>query len=75
MACWRHEPARYLTTDDAAVVSGRPAVLETGDRSAVARAGDVARARGMGPRLADRRSGRESLYKALALGAKPRLIL
>jgi probable addiction module antidote protein len=49
------------------------AVLETGDTDLLLLAlGDVARARGMAQVAKDAGLGRESLYKALAPGAKPR---
>lgn len=66
------DAARYLT-DDAAVVEYMNAVLETGDSDLLLMAlGDVARARGMAQVAKDTGLGRESLYKALAPGAKPR---
>jgi probable addiction module antidote protein len=49
------------------------AVLETNDPDFLLLAlGDVARARGMAQIARDSGLGRESLYKALAPGAKPR---
>jgi probable addiction module antidote protein len=49
------------------------AVLETGDSDLLLMAlGDVARACGMAQVAKDTGLGRESLYKALAPGAKPR---
>ncbi len=66
------DAARYLT-DDAAVAEYMTAVLETEDPDLVLLAlGDVARARGMAQVAKDAGLGRESLYKALAPGAKPR---
>jgi probable addiction module antidote protein len=66
------DAARYLT-DDAAVAEYLTAVLETGDADLLLLAlGDVARARGMAQTARDAGLGRESLYKALAPGAKPR---
>ena len=66
------DAARYLT-DDAAVAEYMNAVLETGDADLLLMAlGDVARARGMAQVAKDTGLGRESLYKALAPGAKPR---
>jgi probable addiction module antidote protein len=66
------EAARYLT-DDAAVAEYMTAVLETEDADLLLLAlGDVARARGMAQVAKDAGLGRESLYKALAPGAKPR---
>jgi probable addiction module antidote protein len=66
------DAARYLT-DDAAVVEYMTAVLETGDPDLLLLAlGDVARARGMSQIAMDAGLGRESLYKALTPGSKPR---
>jgi probable addiction module antidote protein len=64
--------ARYLT-DDAAIAEYMSAVLETGDAKLLLLAlGDAARARGMAQVAKAAGLGRESLYKALAPGAKPR---
>jgi probable addiction module antidote protein len=66
------DAARYLT-DDAAVAEYMTAALETGDSDLLLLAlADVARARGMAQVAKDAGLGRESLYKALAPGAKPR---
>ena len=66
------DAARYLT-DDAAVAEYMTAVLETQDPDLLLMAlGDVARARGMAQVAKEAGLGRESLYKALAPGAKPR---
>jgi len=66
------DAARYLT-DDAAVAEYMTAVFEMEDPDLVLVAlGDVARARGMAQVAKDAGLGRESLYKALAPGAKPR---
>ena len=66
------DAARYLN-DDAAITEYMAAVLETGDPDLLLLAlGDVARARGMAQVAKDSGLGRESLYKALAPGAKPR---
>ncbi len=66
------DAARYLT-DDAAIAEYMTAVLETGDSDLLLLAlGDVARARGMAQVAKDAGLGRESLYKALSPGAKPR---
>ena len=66
------DAARYLT-DDEAVAEYLTAVLETSDPDLLLLAlGDVARARGMAQIAKDSGLGRESLYKALAPGAKPR---
>ncbi len=49
------------------------AVLQSGDSNLLLRAlGEVARVRGMAKVARDTGLGRESLYKALAPGAKPR---
>jgi probable addiction module antidote protein len=64
--------ARYLT-DEAAVAEYITAILEADDPDLLLRAlGDVARARGITQVAKDAGLGRESLYKALAPGAKPR---
>ncbi|MFL6193558.1 MAG: addiction module antidote protein [Thermoanaerobaculia bacterium] len=66
------DAARYLT-DDEAIAEYITAVLEIGDADLLLLAlGDVARARGMAQVAKDAGLGRESLYKALAPGAKPR---
>ena len=66
------DAARYLT-EDKAVAEYMSAVLETGDPELLLAAlGDVARAKGMARVAKDSGLGRESLYKALAPGAKPR---
>ena len=66
------DAARYLT-DDAAIAEYMTAILETDDPDLLLLAlGDVARARGMAQVAKDSGLGRESLYKALAPGAKPR---
>lgn len=66
------DAARYLD-DDAAIAEYLTAVLETDDSDLLLVAlGDVARARGMAQVAEASGLGRESLYKALAPGAKPR---
>ncbi|TAM40482.1 MAG: putative addiction module antidote protein [Burkholderiaceae bacterium] len=66
------DAAKYLT-DDEAVSEYMNAVLEAEDPDLLLLAlGDVARARGMAQVAKDAGLGRESLYKALAPGAKPR---
>lgn len=66
------DAARYLT-DDVAIAEYMTAVLESGDSNLLLLAlGDIARARGMAQVAKDSGLGRESLYKALAPGAKPR---
>ena len=66
------DATRYLR-DDAAIAEYMSAVLEANDSDLLLLAlGDVARARGMAQVAKDSGLGRESLYKALAPGAKPR---
>ncbi len=60
-------------TDDQAFAAYMNTVLEADDTDLLLRAlGDVARARGMSFVARESGLGRESLYKALAPGAKPR---
>jgi probable addiction module antidote protein len=67
------DAARYLTDEDA-IAEYMTAVLETEDTDLLLLAlSDVARAKGMAQVAKDAGLGRESLYKALAPGAKPRL--
>ena len=62
-----------MVYNDFAIAEYMTAVLETGDHDLLLLAlGDVARARGMAQVAKDAGLGRESLYKALAPGAKPR---
>jgi probable addiction module antidote protein len=66
------DATRYLK-DEAAIAEYMAALLEAGDTDLLLVAlGDVARARGMAQVAKDTGLGRESLYKALAPGAKPR---
>ena len=66
------DAARYLG-DDAAIAEYVTAILEANDPDLLLLAlGDVARAKGMAQVAKDAGLGRESLYKALAPGAKPR---
>lgn len=66
------DAARYLD-DDEAIAEYMTAVLETNDSDLLLLAlSDVARAKGMAQVAKDAGLGRESLYKALAPGAKPR---
>jgi probable addiction module antidote protein len=66
------DAARYLT-DDEAVAEYMNAVLEAEDSDLLLLAlGDIARARGMAQIAKEAGLGRESLYKALTPGAKPR---
>lgn len=67
------DAARYLT-DDEAIAEYMTAVLDTEDTELFLLAlSDVAWAKGMAQVAKDAGLGRESLYKALAPGAKPRL--
>jgi probable addiction module antidote protein len=66
------DAARYLA-DDAAVAEYITAVLEADDPELLLLAlADIARARGMAEVAKQAGLGRESLYKALSPGAKPR---
>lgn len=66
------DAARYFN-DDEAVAEYMTAVLETNDPDLLLLAlSDIARAKGMAQIAKDAGLGRESLYKALAPGAKPR---
>jgi probable addiction module antidote protein len=66
------DAAEYLT-DDATIAEYINAILEEDDTDLLLMAlGDVARARGMAKVAKESGLGRESLYKALAPGAKPR---
>lgn len=66
------DASRYLISE-AAVAEYMAAVLESGDPDLVLLAlSDVARARGMAQLAKDAGLGRESLYKTLTPGAKPR---
>ena len=66
------DAARYLD-DDEAIAEYVTAVLETNDPDLLLLAlSDVARAKGMAQVATDAGLGRESLYKALSPGAKPR---
>ena len=66
------DAARYLN-DDEAIAEYMTAVLEVNEPELLLMAlSDVARAKGMAQVAKDAGLGRESLYKALAPGAKPR---
>lgn len=66
------DAARYLT-DEAAIAEYMTAMLEANEPDLLLLAlGDIARARGMAQIAKEAGLGRESLYKALAPGAKPR---
>lgn len=66
------DAARYLDSEEA-VAEYMTAVLEADDPDLLLLAlGDTARAKGMAQVAKDAGLGRESLYKALTPGAKPR---
>jgi probable addiction module antidote protein len=66
------DAARYLDSDEA-VAEYMSAMLEANDPDLLLLAlGDVARAKGMAQIAKEAGLGRESLYKALTPGAKPR---
>ena len=66
------DAARYLDNDEA-IAEYMTVVLEANDPDLLLVAlSDVARAKGMAQVARDAGLGRESLYKALAPGAKPR---
>lgn len=66
------DAARYLDSEEA-IAEYMTAALEAEDPDLLLLAlGDVARAKGMAQVAKDAGLGRESLYKALAPGAKPR---
>lgn len=66
------DAARYLGDDDA-IAEYLTAILETDDPNLLLLAlSDVARAKGIAQVAKDAGLGRESLYKTLAPGAKPR---
>ena len=66
------DAARYLN-DDEAIAEYMTAVLEANDPDLLLLAlADVARAKGMAQVAKDAGLGRESLYKALSPGVKPR---
>lgn len=66
------DAARYLT-DESAVAEYLSAILESDDPDLLLLAlSDIARARGMAEVAKASGLGRESLYKALSPGAKPR---
>ena len=66
------DPVRYLD-DDEAIAEYLTIALESDDPDLLLLAlGDVARAKGMAQVAKDAGLGRESLYKALTPGSKPR---
>ncbi len=69
----RFDASEYLDSEEA-IAAYLNAALEEGDADLlIAAIGDVAKARGMAKVAADAGLGRESLYKTLAPGSKPRL--
>lgn len=66
------EAAEYLDSEDAIAVYLSAALEEDDPALFLAALADVAKARGMTKMAKDAGVGRESLYKALAPGAKPR---
>jgi probable addiction module antidote protein len=68
----RFDASEYLDSEEA-IAEYINAIIEDGDPELLLAAiADVAKARGMAKVAADAGLGRESLYKALAPGAKPR---
>jgi len=68
----KFDAAAYLNNEEA-IAEYLTAVMEKNDLDLLlAAVGDVAKARGMATIARDSGLGRESLYKALAPGAKPR---
>lgn len=68
----KFDAAEYLDTDEV-IAAYLNAALEDEDPNVfLAAVGDVAKARGMSQLAREAGLGRESLYKALAPGAKPR---
>ena len=66
------DAARYLDSDEA-IAEYMSAILEANDPDLLLLAlGDVARAKGMAQVAKEAGLGRESLYKALTPGSKPR---
>ena len=66
------DPAAHLNTEED-MAAYLEAALEEGDSNLIAAAlGDIAKAKGMSQVAREAGLGRESLYKALAPGAKPR---
>ncbi|MDQ6980495.1 MAG: putative addiction module antidote protein [Ghiorsea sp.] len=64
--------SEHLTSPEA-IAEYMTAVLEDGDPDLLLAAlGDIAKAKGMSKLASETGLGRESLYKALSLGAKPR---
>ena len=68
------DTVEHLKTGEDMVLYLQACMDEAGDEAAfiAAALGDIARARGMSQLAKDTGLGRESLYKALAPGAKPR---
>jgi len=66
------EAADFLDSDEVIAAYLTEALADDNPDVFIAALGDVAKARGMSQIAKDARLGRESLYKALAPGAKPR---
>ncbi len=68
----RFDAAAYLDNEDVIAEYVAAALEDTNPEAFLAAVADVAKARGMTQLAKDTGLGRESLYKALAPGAKPR---
>lgn len=66
------DAADFLDSDEVIAAYLTEALADDNPDVFIAALGDVAKARGMSQIAKDARLGRESLYKALAPGAKPR---
>jgi probable addiction module antidote protein len=66
------DAADFLDSDEVIAAYLTEALADDNPDVFIAALGDVAKARGMSQIARDARLGRESLYKALAPGAKPR---
>ncbi|MDB5768301.1 MAG: hypothetical protein JWQ61_3115 [Collimonas fungivorans] len=66
------DAAEFLDNDEVIAAYLTEALTDNNPDVFIAALGDVAKARGMSQIAKDARLGRESLYKALAPGAKPR---
>jgi probable addiction module antidote protein len=69
----RFDAAEYLDSEEAIAAYLNAALAEDDPDLLLAAIADVAKARGIAKVAADAGLGRESLYKTLAPGAKPRL--
>lgn len=68
----RFDAADFLDNDEVIAAYLTEALADDNPDVFIAALGDVAKARGMSQIARDAQLGRESLYKALAPGAKPR---